>query len=438
MRPSLHDRENRRTEGDLRFICRTSAIVCYLMLSASLFAAQIKGTATNGTNGKPAPGDEVILFSLTGGMQETSRGRTDSQGHFSVDAPDEGAQHLIRVVHQGVNYHRMAPAGTTTVDITVYEAAAQVDNIIGEGHVFRVQTANEQLEVSEAFTLRNESKPPRTKMGKHSFEFSLPEGAQMEEGMARGPGSMPLASSPEPTGQKNRYGFVFPLRPGQTQFQVTYKLPYKGSQEFTVIPDLPMAELGVMLPRSMSFKSPGESFARATDESGMTVYVAKSVSKGQKLTFTVLGEGTALSEAQGGGGEAPRPGGGLGAPIDAPSPLGNARWYIIGGLMVVFGGGAFWVLHKRTSHANQPDAQAATSSSSRPSPPLPQKAAKAATGAAPPAAAAGSMLDALKEELFQLETDRLQGRISPEEYQASKAGLDTLLRRQIKNTRPNR
>ncbi|HYL92343.1 MAG TPA: carboxypeptidase regulatory-like domain-containing protein, partial [Alphaproteobacteria bacterium] len=373
----------------MRFFCRTRAIVCYLMLSASLFAAQIKGTATNGTNGKPAVGDEVILFSLTGGMQETSRGRTDSQGHFSLDAPDEGAQHLIRVVHQGVNYHGMAPAGTNNVDITVYEAAAQVENIIGEGHVFRFQTANGQLDVSEAFTLRNESKPPRTKMGKHSFEFSLPEGAQLEEGMARGPGSMPLTSSPEPTGPKNRYGFVFPLRPGQTQFQVTYKLPYKGSQEFTVVPDVPMAELGVMLPRSMNFKSTGESFARATDESGMTVYVAKSVSKGQKLAFTVLGEGTAPSEAQGGGGgggEAPRPGGGLGAPIDAPSPLGNARWYIIGGLMVVFGGGAFWVLHKRTAHANQPEVQ--TAASTRPSPPLPQKAAKTAAGSAPPSAAA--------------------------------------------------
>ncbi|HYL93067.1 MAG TPA: hypothetical protein VEW69_07900, partial [Alphaproteobacteria bacterium] len=229
-----------------------------------------------------------------------------------------------------------------------------------------------------------------------------------------------------------------PLRPGQTQFQVTYKLPYKGSQEFTVVPDVPMAELGVMLPRSMNFKSTGESFARATDESGMTVYVAKSVSKGQKLAFTVLGEGTAPSEAPGGGGgEAPRPGGGLGAPIDAPSPLGNARWYIIGGLMVVFGGGAFWVLHKRTAHANQPEVQ--TAASTRPSPPLPQKAAKTAAGSAPPSAAAsGSMLDALKEELFQLETDRLQGRISQEEYQASKPGLDTLLRRQMKNTRTNR
>ena len=43
------------------------------------------------------------------------------------------------------------------------------------------------------------------------------------------------------------------------------------------------------------------------------------------------------------------------------------------------------------------------------------------------------MLDVLKDELFQLETDRVNGKISQEEYEKSKAGLDTLFRRQMKN-----
>jgi hypothetical protein len=44
----------------------------------------------------------------------------------------------------------------------------------------------------------------------------------------------------------------------------------------------------------------------------------------------------------------------------------------------------------------------------------------------------GDMLDVLKDELFQLETDRVSGKISQEEYEKSKAGLDTLFRRQMK------
>jgi hypothetical protein len=43
------------------------------------------------------------------------------------------------------------------------------------------------------------------------------------------------------------------------------------------------------------------------------------------------------------------------------------------------------------------------------------------------------MLTILKDELFQLETDKLNGKISEEEYQKNKAGLDTLMRRQMKN-----
>lgn len=44
------------------------------------------------------------------------------------------------------------------------------------------------------------------------------------------------------------------------------------------------------------------------------------------------------------------------------------------------------------------------------------------------------MLDALKDELFQLERDRLDGKVSTEEHENSKAGLDALIRRQLKKT----
>src|SRR6516225_7316151 len=77
---------------------------CCLFLSTSLWAASIHGKVTNGTTNKPAAGDDVVLLSLSGGMQETARTKTDNKGEFSLEVPDEGAQHLIRVSHQRVNY----------------------------------------------------------------------------------------------------------------------------------------------------------------------------------------------------------------------------------------------------------------------------------------------------------------------------------------------
>jgi hypothetical protein len=43
-------------------------------------------------------------------------------------------------------------------------------------------------------------------------------------------------------------------------------------------------------------------------------------------------------------------------------------------------------------------------------------------------------VDVLKEELFQLEVDRAQGSISPEEYAATKQALDLTLQRTVAKT----
>lgn len=411
-----------------------AAFCCICTVGA--FAAQIGGTVTNGTTNKPSAGDEVVLLSLSSGMEEVAHTKTDEQGRFVLNAPDQPGQHLLRVDHQDASYFKPVPQGTSVVDVTVYDAAKNV-NIVGDGRVFRFQTlpGGQQLEVSEMFILRNDSNPPRTKTGARSFEFELPAGAEVEDGVAEGPGGMPTNSPPVPTGKKNRYGFAFPIRPGRSRFQVTYKVPYAGTREFKVTPELPLAELGIMLPKSMQFNSSDPSFAPAQDESGMTVFVAKSLSAGKQLRFSVSGEGSMPSEnAQAGGGGAASqdtgtPGGGLGAPINAPDPLGKSSWYVIGVLVLALSGAGYWVF--RMQHRTF-DAPAAGPSIE---PGNPQRYGRMSSRSGAISTSNGSgVLDAIKEELFHLETERVQGKLTDQEYAASKAGLETLMRRQLKKT----
>src|SRR5260370_5688142 len=119
--------------------------------------------------------------------------------------------------------------------------------------------------------------------------------------------------------------------------QVTYTLGYSGSHDFTISPDIPLAELGVMLPKSMRFDSTGEGFSPGQEEQGMAVFVSKSIAPGQQLKFKVSGQGSAPREAQagGGGGRSPpeRPRGALATPSGAPAPLCQARWDRPGGLV---------------------------------------------------------------------------------------------------------
>lgn len=393
-----------------------------------MFAIDLGGTVTNGTTGKPAAGVQLTLLSLSTGMQPIGNAVSDSRGHYSLTARNANGMLLLRASFEGANYHQRVTPGESTVDITVYNAAEKVDNILGEGRILRVQTSGGELEVSEMFSLRNESRPPRTQTGDHSFEFSLPEGATISEGMAKGPGGMPITSAPIPLEQKNRYGFVFPLRPGLTQFQVIYKLPYKGSREFNITTDMPLAELGVMLPAGMSFKDGGGSFGKAGDEAGMAAYVAKGLTAGQTVKFTLSGEGRAPN-AEDAGAASPTPGGsGMGGPGQPETEASGkvSMYMILCVLLIIFGGGFFALRRKKTAQTDEdagpPRRSLPASGNNRSAPARTQKKSRTP----------GTVLDALKEDLFQLESDRLDGKISQQEYDKAKAGLDLLLRRQMK------
>lgn len=400
-----------------------------LLLSTSLcFAADITGTVTNKTTNKPSVGDDVVLVKLAATMEEEARTKSDAKGNFTLTPKsDDNSPHLVRVTHQGVNYFRPAPPGTTSVAAEVYDVGKEIAGVSGLADITRLQADNGRLDAIEMWIVKNDSKPPRTKMSASTFEISLPEGAVIDSSLAAGPGGMPVNSAPVPTGTKGRYAFLFPLRPGETRFQISYHLPYSGSLAFNHQSGLAMSDVVVMLPKSVEFKPSGNEFQPSNDEKGLTVYVAKDVPANKQLAFSVSGTGQIPREAQegdadggdqsaqAGNGAENRPGGGLGAPIDAPDPLHKYRWWLLGALAAALVAGAFYMM-------GRPQAPVATAASAT----LPSSAVqKNVSGRS------GLLLDALKEELFQLESDKIQGHISTSDYAETKAALDLLIRRAI-------
>lgn len=399
-------------------------------------AEPVTGTVTNKTNNKPAGGDDVVLIRLAQGMQESTRTKTDAKGHYSLDVPDAGSVHLVRVTHDKANYFKPAPPGTNTVDIDVYNAAAKVEGIAGEANVLRLQTdeGGKSLRVVENFFVKNDSDPPRTQFGDRPFEFYLPAGAVVEGSAALGPGGMPVQASPVPLGDPNHYAFVFPIRPGETRFQVTYHVPYSGSLQIAPRPVIQTDTIAIMMPKSMTFKAgPSTSYTPVAEETTAQTYVARGVQPSQPLSFTVSGTGQLPRETQTAGaapadaaGGQPqqtgsaatdtRPGGGLGNPIDpqgSNDPWAKYKWWILGGLGLTLAAGA-GILLKQSP---------ASSTGTAPGAP---DANPAGTPGRP-----GSLLEALKEELFAVETDRLQGRLSETEYAEQKSALEVVLRRAL-------
>jgi hypothetical protein len=409
--------------------------VLSLLFAGFAPAESITGTVTNKTTNKPAVGDDVVLIRLAQGMQESTRTKTDAKGRFTLDVPDQG-MHLVRVTHDKANYFRPAPPGTQSVEIEVFSAAPKVEGVSTEAKVMRIESdaSGNGLHVVENFWVKNESNPPKTQFSERAFEFFLPPGAVVEGSAALAPGGMPVQASPMPLGDPNHFAFVFPIRPGETRFQVTYRLPYKGSFTFTPKVAMPTDTVAVMMPKAMTFKpTAGSPFIPVTEETTAQTFVARNVAPSQSLEFTISGSGQlprdqattggdnsgpaaagAAAAASAGGTAATdtRPGGGLGNPIDpegSNDPWAKYKWWILGGLGLAMAAGAGVMLK---NNGMRPAEQ---------------------TGQAVPVVVGGpnALLTTLKDELFAVETDRLQGKLGDAEYREQKAALETVLRRAL-------
>ena len=217
-----------------------------------------------------------MLIALDQRMQEIAHTKTDAQGHFSIDAPDPG-MHLIRVDHQGAAYFQPAPPNTPNVNVQVFDVAAVVAGVSTVANVMRVETDPQGLRVTQSFFIKNDSNPPRTQFSNRSYDFYLPPDAQIEGSAAMAPGGMPVQSSPVPLGDKGHYAFLFPLRPGVTQFQLSYHLPYSGSLAFDQRFATPTDSFVVMMPKSMSFKpGGGVSFESLNETPGALTMLARN------------------------------------------------------------------------------------------------------------------------------------------------------------------
>jgi len=435
------------------YSAKVQVVLTILLLSSFTRAQTLTGTVKNGTTGKPAAGDEIVLLNLGQGMEETGRTKTDSKGRFSFKLDDARAPHLVRAIHQAVTYHRMAPPGTTSVEVEVYDVGNKIDAIEVLADIMRVQVEQGRLEVAREFAVQNSSKPPRTQMNERNLEFYVPEGAQIGEGSAMTEHGNPLKSPPVQQGEKNRYSFIFPLRPGITRFQVSYQLPYSGSANIDPKSLYALQHFVAVLPKSMEFSAaPGADFKPMNDpnQPDANVQIASTTTVGQTLAFKISGEGTLQARVEGGSAQREnasaenenRPGGGLGPPIDAPDPLQKYRWHILGGFVAVLVAGAIYVASRQ---------QAAARAGARPkthSPKLEEQdvnyevveapaepeTTSQATRLQPPAARSSSsmLLEGLKEELFQLEVEHKQGDISQQEYDKAKAALDQTLEHALK------
>lgn len=212
------------------------AAVC--LAAAAVCLAAIDGTVTNSTSGNPQGAVIITLVQPgAGGMQTLATVRSDASGRFHIDKQGQGeGPLLLQAIYQGVLYTQMLPPGSPTgnVQLAVFDSSSKSETAQLETHMVLLQPTGSELAVGETFLFRNDSKLTYNDSTNGTVHVYLPDGIAPDKvavtiSTAQG---MPIQRGVEKTKQKNVYKVDYPVKPGETRFDIAYSLPAANPQTF--------------------------------------------------------------------------------------------------------------------------------------------------------------------------------------------------------------
>jgi len=428
------------------------ALVLVASLPAS--AGSVTGIVHNGTNGnKIAPNVDVLLIQLMGGMQVVANTKTDAQGQFHFDHPAIGqGPMLIRAVYKNVFFHQPLTPGTSNIDVTIYEPTTNPGAIQVPLRLLVFQPNGDKLMVGEEYSIQNNSNPPAAYFKQDgNFEFTIPQGAELDQVSTFGPSGMPVRQGTIDKG-KGRYSIAYAFQPGNNGVRISYILPYPGNQaQFRESSTYDAQRMLLVVPPTMQVASAG--FNSAGQEQGYNVFSKESVKIGAGMDVTVSGTAPPPQDASAAGGAGPDQANGRdatassGASPDttvetAPARIGDEKWILLGGLAAIFAVGVGLLLRKQgivegTALAPAPPVSAAKARKAQRERERAAAQPKPAPAPPPPPAVppiemvtreVHSNLDSLKDTLLRLELRRQAGTITDAEYALERGRAEQLLR----------
>ena len=414
---------------------------CVLLVSASAMAGTVSGVVHNGTDSnKPAPDVDVLLIQLQGGMQVVANTKTDAQGQYHIDNPAIGnGPMLIRAVYKGVFFHQPLTPGTPTVDVTVYEPTTNPGAIQIPLRLLVFQPKDDQLMVGEEFSVQNNSSPPAAYYKQTgNFEFTIPQGATLDQVSTFGPSGMPVRQGTIDKG-KGRYAIAYAFQPGQNGVRISYILPYTGNQaQFKESSTYDAQRVLLVIPPTMQVASSG--FTSAGTEQGYNVFSKESMKTGTGFDVTVSGTAPPPADAAEANNSPDQVNGRDSGPETtigtAPARIGDEKWILLGGMGAIFAVGVAILFRKQPAIEVASAPAPAPAAKGRKAHRAAQQAKAAAPQAHAPAAPpvdrvteeVNSNLDSLKDSLLRLELRRQAGTISDEEYALERGRAEQLLR----------
>jgi len=204
-------------------------LLFWLLASGCWLLAAVDGTVVNATTGKPQPAVIVTLVQPgSQGMQTIATVKSDAAGKFTIDKEFPPGPALLQAIYQGVLYTLVLPPGgpTAGVHVKVYDSTAKAGIAKVSQHMILIEPSANSLDISETFLIENETTTTYQDPAKGSIQFYLPAAAEGKVSVTiNAPGGMPIQRSAEKTKEKDVYKIQYPVKPGESRFDVSYSLP---------------------------------------------------------------------------------------------------------------------------------------------------------------------------------------------------------------------
>jgi hypothetical protein len=203
-------------------------VIFWLATASALFAA-VDGTVVNATTGKPQASVIVSLLQPgSQGMQTLASVKSDAEGQFKIDKEIPPGPAILQALYQGATYNLILQAGAPTsgLHLKVYDSTAKAGIAKVSQHMVLIEPSTTAVDISETFLVENESTSTFQDPAKGSVQFYLPEAAGGNVKVSiNAPGGMPIVRPAEKTTQKDVYKITYPVKPGESRFDVSYALP---------------------------------------------------------------------------------------------------------------------------------------------------------------------------------------------------------------------
>jgi len=300
--------------------------------------AAMEGVVWNGTTGRTQGGVEVTLLRLEQGMIPVGKAQTNGEGQFRFEQDPTGAELMLRAEFEGVPYNERIPSGARTGDvrITIYRSAKFAG--APEQHILLLEPSGGEMTINESFLYRNQSRPPVTYVdaGQGTLRFYLSEGAKGNVQVSvTGPAGVPVRAKAEKTEVPGAYQVNFPIKPGDSRIDLTYRVPYQPPLEFLGQNLYPGVLTRIAAPIGVTLSGEG---LQPLGEEPRTKASVFNAGTSQSFRVTITGEGRLARAGEEGAEEG-------GDSISAiPAAVNKQLWLILAFALAILGLG-FYALY---------------------------------------------------------------------------------------------